>query len=94
VSNATQFFPKGVEAFKKEYRTELLAVKALHSGTASERQQQIALAFIVKTICRADEFNYFSESDRDTAFALGREAVGKVLRGFAIDSSWTNGDKK
>lgn len=92
-NKATEFFTGGVSQFKKEYSTELMAVKSLASGVASEIQQKIAIAFIIKTLCRTDEINYF-QSDRDTAFALGREAVGKVLRGFAIDPEWTAGDKQ
>lgn len=91
MSNATEFFPGGVKKFKQEYRAQIRAIQALHTGTASERQQQLALAFIIKHLCRTDEFNYFP-SDRDTAFALGREAVGKALRGFAIDPNWASGD--
>lgn len=93
MSKATEFFPGGVAKFKQEYSTELMAVKSLASGVASENQQKIALAFIIKTLCRADEINYFQD-ERDTSFALGREAVGKVLRGFAIDNDWTAGDKQ
>lgn len=89
---ATEFFAGGVNKFKKDKRAELLAIKALHSGTASPRQQQIGLAFIIKTLCRTDDLNYFPESERDTSFALGREAVGKVLRGFALDPEWTAGE--
>ena len=91
---ATEFFPGGIKQFKKDFNTQLMAVQALADGVASERQQQIALAFIIKTLCRADDINFFQD-ERDTSFALGREAVGKVLRGFIQDKSWTNiGDKE
>lgn len=90
---ATEFYPGGIAAFKKQFNTELMAVKALAHGVASEGQQKIALAFIIKNLCRADDVNFFP-TERDTSFALGREAVGKVLRGFAIDPSWTELEKR
>ena len=93
MSKATEFIVGGVPAFKKKHNTELMAVKALAHGVASENQQKIAFAFIIKTLCRADEINYFPD-ERDTSFALGREAVGKVLRGFALDPAWTTGEDK
>lgn len=92
MSKATEFYGKGVDWFKKEHKAKIMAVQALHTGTASEHQQKMALAFIIKNLCRTDDFNYFPDSDRDTAFALGRESVGKALRGFAIDPNWASGE--
>ena len=83
---ATDFFGN-VSKFKTDCRAEILAIKALSTGTANERQQQMALAFIIKRLCRTDDFNFFPD-ERDTCFALGREAVGKALRGLALDPSW------
>jgi hypothetical protein len=89
--NPTQFFGD-IAKFKKDHKQDILAIKALHKGVANEAQQIRALAFIVKTLCRADEINYFS-NERDTCFALGREAVGKIIRGIALDSDYIDGDK-
>lgn len=77
-----------LESFKKNHKPDILAIKALHSGHATEIQQKRALSFIIKYLCRADEINYFPGDERGTCFALGREAVGKILRGIALDSDY------
>jgi hypothetical protein len=57
------------------------AVKALHDGTASSHQQQLALQWIVREACGKAYFPYHA-SDRDTAFALGRSFVGEQIVGL------------
>lgn len=60
-------------------KAEVLALKALAAGNANERQQQIALKYIVYTLCGTYDWPYRPESDRDTAVALGKQWVGKRL---------------
>lgn len=77
-----------LETFKKVNQANIRAIQALHNGHATEIQQRRALTFIIKFLCRADEINYFPGDERGTCFALGREAVGKCLRGLALDSDY------
>lgn len=86
----TQFY-KEISVFKKEHKADILSIKALYNGTANEMQQKRALSFIIKYLCRADEINYYPDA-QDTAFALGRESIGKFLRGLALDSDWVDGN--
>lgn len=58
--------------------SDIAALKALQNGTATDYQQKIALTWIVKAASGIDEFLYH-ETDRDTAFALGRQFVGKQI---------------
>jgi hypothetical protein len=57
------------------------AFKALHAGEASGHQQQIALQWLVREACGKAHFPYHP-SDRDTAFALGRQFVGDLVVGL------------
>ena len=84
-------FWKDPVTFRREHKADILAIKALYEGVANETQQKRALSFIIKYLCRADEINFY-ESDRDTCFALGRAAVGTVLRGLSLDSDWIDGE--
>lgn len=90
IKGATKFWGNPAE-FKHKHKADILAIKALYAGTATDIQQKRALSFIIKYLCRADEINFYS-SERDTCFALGREAVGKILRGLALDSDWIEGE--
>lgn len=56
------------------------AIKALHAGTAESAQQQLALKWIIREFCAKAHFAYH-ESDRDTAFHLGRQFVGEAIIG-------------
>jgi hypothetical protein len=57
------------------------AVKALHAGTATAHQQQMALEWIVREAGGKAHFPYLA-SDRDTAFALGRLFVADMIVGL------------
>ena len=52
------------------------AIQALHKGDASPDQQQRALKWLIEKACGTYEFNFYP-TDRETAFALGREFVGQ-----------------
>ena len=54
------------------------AVQALHRGEASADQQQRVLRWIIERAAGTYEFNFYP-TDRETAFALGREFVGQQL---------------
>ena len=57
----------------------VLAIKALSTGTANEGQQQRALAWVVNILCRTYENPYDPNSDRDTAFACGKQFCGQQI---------------
>lgn len=57
------------------------AIKALHGGTASAHQQQVALQWIVREAGGKAYFPYHP-NDRDTAFALGRYFVADLIVGL------------
>jgi hypothetical protein len=59
---------------------DVVAIKALAAGTATEDQQQRALHFILVHVCAVDDEPYCPASDRDTAYALGKRRVGTYLR--------------
>lgn len=59
---------------------DVVAVKALANGTATEDQQKRALHFIIVHVCCVDDEPYCPTSDRDTAYALGKRRVGTYLR--------------
>ena len=57
------------------------SIKALHAGTANEHQQHLALDWIIREACGKAHFAYH-QSDRDTAFALGRQFVAEQIIGL------------
>jgi ABC-type nickel/cobalt efflux system permease component RcnA len=57
------------------------AFKALHAGEASGHQQQIALQWLIREACGKAHFPYH-QSERDTAFALGRYFVADLIVGL------------
>lgn len=59
---------------------DVVAIKALALGTATEDQQKRALHFILVHVCGIDDEPYCPASDRDTAYALGKRRVGTYLR--------------
>ena len=58
------------------------AIQALATGTAEPEQQKRALRWIVEEAAGMYRFNFF-ETERDTAFALGRAFVGQIVAGAA-----------
>jgi len=86
---ATRFWTN-IDVFKRDHKANILAVKALYNGHADEQQQKRAYFFIINYLCKIEEIGYF-ETDRDTSFALGRQAVGKILKGIATDSDYIKG---
>lgn len=54
------------------------ALRALHTGTASADQQQRAMRWILQTACEVGGMPWH-QTDRETAFALGRLFVGKQI---------------
>jgi len=55
------------------------AIKALASGTANEGQQKRALDWIINVACGTYDQPYRPDSDRDTAFACGRQFVEQQI---------------
>lgn len=57
---------------------DVAAVQALQRGDASPEQQQRVLRWVIEHAAGTYEFNFYP-TDRETAFALGREFVGQQL---------------
>lgn len=53
-------------------------IQALQRGDATPQMQRDALKWIIESVSAAYDMPYY-ESDRDTAFACGRQYVGKQL---------------
>lgn len=59
------------------------AFQALARGEADAEQQRRVLAWVIERAAATYEFHY-RESERDTAFALGRAFVGQQIRKLLI----------
>lgn len=57
------------------------AIKALATGTASSGQQQVALRWIIHTLCGTYDQPYRpgEGGDRDTVFACAKQFVGQQI---------------
>lgn len=55
------------------------AIQALNTGTATDRQQKLALAFIIETLCRTYDVSFDPDSSRISDFAEGTRWVGLQL---------------
>lgn len=55
------------------------ALKGLNAGVASAGQQQMALQWIIETLCGTYDMSYRPDSDRDTVFAEGKRFVGMQI---------------
>lgn len=63
------------DAYVSNYKSQIRALKSLHSGKATEAEQLMALDYILTVLCNRAGNQYF-QNDRDTCFALGRKFVG------------------
>lgn len=61
---------------------EAAAVQAVAYGRASEDQQRRAMKFLIERVCGTYDLSYRPTSDRDTAFAEGKRAVGLQIVKF------------
>lgn len=76
--------PPADKAASVTYR-QAMAVVCLRDGVASPEQQQMALQWILGQACAKLHFPYY-QTDRDTAFALGRRFVADQITGlFTMD---------
>lgn len=57
-------------------KDEILAIKALKTGTATEAQQKLALYVFVNKLARAHDLLYIPGDTHATAFLNGRAFVG------------------
>lgn len=57
-------------------KADVLALKALATGTANETQQKRALEWILTKACGVPDTTHFPDSPRDTDFANGKRFVG------------------
>lgn len=60
-------------------KAEIHALRDLHAGKATERQQQVALYVIVNKFSRAQDLLYIPDSFDQTAFLNGRALVGQQI---------------
>ena len=63
--------------------TDIVALQAVASGTASCAQQQRAFEFVVRTLCETDRMTFWpggEDGRRATDFAEGKRWVGLQLR--------------
>jgi len=58
--------------------SDIVAVQALINGTADEFQQRRVMQWLIEQASGMYQFHYY-QTDRDTAFALGRAFVGQQL---------------
>ena len=65
-----------VEKITKE---EVHALRDLHQGVATERQQQVALYVIINKFSRAQDLLYIPDSFDQTAILNGRAFVGQQI---------------
>jgi hypothetical protein len=70
------------EPFAAYSKHDVMAVKALAAGNATEGQQKRALSLIIEGIAGSYEPSYWPGSPTDTAFAEGRRFVGLQLVKF------------
>jgi hypothetical protein len=57
-------------------KDDVYALKSLATGTANEGQQKHAIKYIVEAIAATYDETYFSDSERNSAYAQGRRFVG------------------
>jgi len=60
-------------------KREMYAIRQLEYGKADADAQRVALAAILKKICRTYDCHFVPESDRQTAFLEGRAFVGQQI---------------
>jgi len=58
---------------------EAAAIQALLEGVAEEHQQQLALKWIIETLCGTYDMSFHPEGDRETAFAEGKRFAGSQI---------------
>lgn len=58
----------------------IMAIKAVHAGSANEGQQKLFLEFLIHDLCGAYDVGYHSGKIDDTAFAAGKRFVALNLR--------------
>ena len=62
-------------------KEEIAALKALHAGNATPRQQALSLSVIVNKFARAHDLSYIPGSFDQSTFISGRAYVGqKILK--------------
>lgn len=60
-------------------KNEILAIKAMYSGTANEAQQLLFMDLLINRFCRTHDLPYHPNSARDSDFACGMQHVGKQI---------------
>lgn len=55
------------------------AIQSLFEGKANDVQQRRAINFIVNEVCSLPYLAYDTKSERNTTFALGKQAVGHFI---------------
>ena len=68
------------EKWQVKNKSKIRALQAVWAGTANEGQQITALIFILDDLCGRASNQYY-QSERDTAFALGKKFIGDHIAG-------------
>ena len=72
-----------------------MAFKAIATGTASDRQQKIALAWLINDCCGTYDVTYFPDSERNSSFAQGKRHVGlQVVKMVNLPAEILNNPKQ
>lgn len=74
-----------------KHKAEIRALKSLRNGTATEREQVLALDYILAVLSNRAG-NQFYPTDRESCFAMGRKFVGDQIVA-AINAPLTTEEK-
>ncbi len=69
---------------------EVMAIKSLGAGVASEDQQKLALEVIMRRFCGYYELTFHEASERLSAFGEGRRYVGAMIQEALITPTAAN----
>lgn len=69
---------RGVLASPLLEKADVVAIKAVYAGKATEDQQRRAIDVILQKICKIQDEPY-CDNDRDTIFTLGKARVAREI---------------
>lgn len=80
VDSVAQKTPKKDPLERPDYlEADVQALRALSAGVATQQQQHRAMHFLVHELCGTYDMPYRPGSERDTAFACGKQWVGQTI---------------
>ena len=80
--------PKKEPWFPPDYElADIMAIKNLFAGTATEDQQKRGMNWIVMALCGTYDLSFRPDSERSTAFAEGRRFVGlEIIKALKLNT--------